>query len=71
MFGYVKKSKILEIIDSERYRLSREDMKSLNNFRLIEEPSQKDKEDYIYESCRLRGGYGALLDLYCLIEEEL
>ena len=72
MFGYIRKSKLLEIIEDERTKIYKKEMELSDGIKSKKTPftSQKDKNDYCYKSSRLDGRYNALIDLYCLINKD-
>jgi len=63
MFGYIRKSKILEIIYNERHELiNKIDKHKCNG------DTEQDRITFIYEFSNFQGGVDALTKLYDLIE---
>lgn len=64
MFGYIRKSKVLDIIETKRRSIV-EDIESLDNIRTnnISFETNKDKNDYLCKSAFLEGKYEILIKL--------
>jgi len=64
VFGYVKRSKVLDMIETKRRSLV-EDIESLYNIRAnnISSETNKDKNDYLCKSAFLEGQHEMLIKL--------
>ena len=70
LFGYIKRSKVLNIIETERRKVV-EDMEFLNDIRArknkISLETSKDRNNNLYKSSSLQGKYDTLVKLFELI----
>lgn len=72
MFGYIRKSKLLEIIEDERTEIFKKEMELSDGIKSGKTPftTQKDKNEYCYKLSRFDGEQNALINLSVLINKD-